>query len=115
MPQIKRHYPSPESLWGDCTIKSWDRKSRGWFSTWLNALASMTPFATQQTINKINNLVLSTIKQANEGTLTPIEAISKVRPLDALTTEEIFYIKKQVSLYGDKIGTFYLEDEHSIN
>jgi hypothetical protein len=108
--QRRQHYPTPETLWGDCTIKSWDRKARGWFGIWLNALASMLPYASQETINKINALVLLTIKQANAGSLSPNEAISKIIPKQALTIEEIFHIKKQRSLYG-----LYTDEDYTIN
>ena len=101
------HPPTPEDLWGDCTIAGWTPRNQAVWNLWLTSIARLIIFADQNVIDRVIKVISETIAKAKEGTLSPEKAIRAIRPSSLITQDEWEVINSTARNQGRMIMQFY--------
>jgi len=102
--------PTPEELWGDCEVTGWDRHHEVMWRLWLKNLAVLIIFAEQPVIDRIMEVVRSTIEAAKAGELTAEQAVWRISPQALIFHEEWESINAAARKDGRMIGKFFFGD-----
>lgn len=105
----KRSPPTPEELWGDCEIAGWDHHNIALWHLWLKNLATLIIFAEQPVIDRIMEVVRSTIEAAKAGELTAEQAVWKISPQTLIYQKEWEAINAAARKDGSIIGRLYFD------
>jgi hypothetical protein len=98
--------PTPEDLWGDCSIPNWNEQNKTLWKLWLSGIAAVIIFANQSVIERVANVVKETTLKAKAGDMTAEESIEIISPNNLISKKEWDEINNSAKKQGEMINKF---------
>jgi hypothetical protein len=100
-------FPTPKEIWGDYTVKYWDKHTNGRFGLKLIGLSSLLIHVPDHVSERVQREVNDIITQAKSGLATYDEVIGKISVDMVLSNNEIEAMISSIDTYGEMLAMFY--------